>query len=159
MVGRQPSARSHFPPLPPARAGQGSWDGFIIYSGSSTPVCVPLQPYVLPIPVCWSVNKGRIIHHHQAKKGKAGDLHLKSFRFTATSGERLRHPSGACVRVIGVTWRLIGREATSRLPTCLSGSTTKGCLIESSRVTRRTDTRRPLDRTPLLLLLFSLLTT
>ena len=113
-------------PLPSARAGQGSWDGFIIHSGSSTPVCVPLQPYVLPIPVCWSVNKGRIIHHHQAKKGKAGDLHLKSFRFTATSGERLRHPSGACVRVIGVTWRLmIGREATSRLPTCLSAGSTK----------------------------------
>ena len=42
----------------------------------------------------------------------------------------------ACVRVIGVTWRLIGREATSRLPTCLSaGSTTKGCLIGGRVIT------------------------
>ena len=154
--GSQPPARSHllhFLPLMPNNDSR-------IDSGSSTPLC--------SFTVLHTCNSNSLANRiHQEKEGLLALLPgicTSSPSGLPRGGEPrtvTTPPSRACVRVIGVTWRLIGREATSRLPTCLSaGSTTKGCLIESSRVGYPKGSQAAgLDLTSLLLLFSNLPTT
>jgi hypothetical protein len=157
--GSQPPARSHllhFLPLVPDKDS-----GIDSGSSTSTPLCS------FTCTVLHTCNPNSLAKGEPIKKKKA--CFASGYLYPSSSGllrggepcKVTTPPSRAYVRVIGVTWRLIGREATSRLPTCLSaGSTIKGCLIESSRVGYPKGSQAAgLDLTSLLLLFSNLPTT